>query len=179
MFDLGIQELIVIFVVALLVFGPKKLPEIGRTLGRGMNELKRAMQGVKEQMDSEMHEITESEGLKELKELKDSMSLNNIITPEQQSSITESLKFSDDPYNSIPEQSSGEADASSQSVEEYESNDMESGYGSMDADAHVEANDSVIQPEEILAESDTAEQDQENSSSEDNKKSDGQAEGSV
>lgn len=57
MFDLGIQELIVIFIVALLVFGPKRLPELGRTLGKGLAELKKAMQGVKEQMDVEMREI--------------------------------------------------------------------------------------------------------------------------
>lgn len=59
MFDLGIQELIVIFIVALLVFGPKRLPELGRTLGKGMAELKKAMHGVKEQMDAEMREIKE------------------------------------------------------------------------------------------------------------------------
>jgi TatA/E family protein of Tat protein translocase len=57
MFDLGIQELIVIFIVALLVFGPKKLPELGRTLGKGIAELKRAMHGVKEQIDAELNEI--------------------------------------------------------------------------------------------------------------------------
>ncbi|NIR25464.1 MAG: twin-arginine translocase TatA/TatE family subunit, partial [Gammaproteobacteria bacterium] len=34
MFDLGIQELVVIFVVALLVFGPKRLPELARTMGK-------------------------------------------------------------------------------------------------------------------------------------------------
>ena len=57
MFDLGIQELIVIFIVALVVLGPKKLPELGRNLGKGLAELKKAMQSVKEQMDTELHEI--------------------------------------------------------------------------------------------------------------------------
>ncbi len=57
MMGLGTQELIVIFIVALLVFGPKKLPELGRTLGKGLAELKRAMHDVKEQIDSEIQEI--------------------------------------------------------------------------------------------------------------------------
>jgi sec-independent protein translocase protein TatB len=57
MFDLGIQELIVIFIVALLVFGPNRLPELGRSLGKGIAELKRAMQGIKEQVDAEMKDI--------------------------------------------------------------------------------------------------------------------------
>ena len=57
MMGLGTQELIVIFIVALLVFGPKKLPEHGRTLGKGLAELKRAMHDVKEQVDSEIQEI--------------------------------------------------------------------------------------------------------------------------
>jgi Tat protein translocase TatB subunit len=55
MFDLGIQELIVIFIVALIVFGPKRLPELGQTLGRGMLELKKALAEVKSQMDTEIH----------------------------------------------------------------------------------------------------------------------------
>jgi len=55
MFDLGMQELIVIFIVALLVFGPKKLPELGKTLGKAMHEFRRAFQGVKNQMDSEFN----------------------------------------------------------------------------------------------------------------------------
>ena len=55
MLDIGIQELIVIFIVALLVFAPKRLPELGRTLGKMMAELKKAVSGVKEQMDSELY----------------------------------------------------------------------------------------------------------------------------
>ncbi|MDP2279672.1 MAG: Sec-independent protein translocase protein TatB [Nitrospirota bacterium] len=59
MFDIGMQELILIFIVALLVFGPKRLPELGRTIGKGMAEIKKAMYGIKEQMDSELHDIKE------------------------------------------------------------------------------------------------------------------------
>lgn len=42
MLDIGFQELILILVIALLVFGPKKLPELGRAMGRAMREFRRA-----------------------------------------------------------------------------------------------------------------------------------------
>lgn len=64
MFDLGIQELIVIFIVALLVFGPKRLPELGRTLGKGLGELRRAMEGIREQIHAESETVQRAvEGL--------------------------------------------------------------------------------------------------------------------
>lgn len=40
--NLGIQEMLIIFVIALIVFGPKKLPEIGKSLGKGIAEFKKA-----------------------------------------------------------------------------------------------------------------------------------------
>ena len=43
--DVGIAGLIVILIVALLVFGPKRLPEIGRSLGKGMREFKDSITG--------------------------------------------------------------------------------------------------------------------------------------
>lgn len=46
MFHIGGQELLIIFVLALIIFGPKKLPEIGRSIGQGLRELKRASREV-------------------------------------------------------------------------------------------------------------------------------------
>src|SRR6266480_1998052 len=51
---LGIPELIVIFVVALLVFGPKRLPEIGRTLGKALGEFKKATDDFKNTIEREV-----------------------------------------------------------------------------------------------------------------------------
>lgn len=50
MFGLGFQELIIIFIIILLLFGAKKLPELARGLGKGINEFKRAQQGLEEEI---------------------------------------------------------------------------------------------------------------------------------
>jgi TatA/E family protein of Tat protein translocase len=47
MFGLSGQELLLIVILALVVLGPKKLPEVAKTLGKGYQELKKAMDGVK------------------------------------------------------------------------------------------------------------------------------------
>ena len=61
--DLGIGELLFIFILALLSFGPKKLPEIGRQIGKFMNEFKRASNDFRAQIEDEVRqlEIRESE----------------------------------------------------------------------------------------------------------------------
>ena len=52
--NLGFGELLFIMVIALLVFGPKRLPELGRSLGKGLTELKRATSGLKESIEQEI-----------------------------------------------------------------------------------------------------------------------------
>jgi len=51
------QEMIVIFVLALLIFGPKKLPELGKTLGKAMTEFRRASSELKSTFDREMSNL--------------------------------------------------------------------------------------------------------------------------
>jgi len=59
-FDIGLQELILIFLVALLVFGPKKLPELAKSLGKGLGDLKRAFQDVKDHVETEFDETNKT-----------------------------------------------------------------------------------------------------------------------
>lgn len=54
MLDIGFQELILILVIALLVFGPKKLPELGRALGRAMREFRRASDEFRSTIESNL-----------------------------------------------------------------------------------------------------------------------------
>jgi TatA/E family protein of Tat protein translocase len=58
-------ELIVIFIVAFLIFGPKKLPEVAKTLGKGLADLKKSFDEVKEQVQTEVNEMKETSGIKE------------------------------------------------------------------------------------------------------------------
>jgi sec-independent protein translocase protein TatA len=52
--SIGGPELVVIFIVALLIFGPRKLPELGRMLGKGMAEFRRAANDLKDSLETEV-----------------------------------------------------------------------------------------------------------------------------
>lgn len=55
MFDIGLQEMIIIGVIALLVFGPSKLPELGRMFGRAMREFRRASDEFRSTVETNLH----------------------------------------------------------------------------------------------------------------------------
>lgn len=50
----GMPELIIILVIALIIFGPRKLPELGKSLGRSLNEFKRASQDLQNSLEQEI-----------------------------------------------------------------------------------------------------------------------------
>ncbi|WP_084473917.1 Sec-independent protein translocase subunit TatA/TatB, partial [Deinococcus pimensis] len=52
MFGLGAPEILVILLIALVIFGPKKLPELGKSLGQGIREFRRGTNGLKEELES-------------------------------------------------------------------------------------------------------------------------------
>ena len=54
--SIGMPELVLIFIVALLVFGPKKLPEIGKSIGKGLAEFKRASDDLKRTIEQEIEQ---------------------------------------------------------------------------------------------------------------------------
>ncbi len=64
--SLGMQEIIVIFVLALIIFGPRKLPEIGKTLGRGLQEFKKASNDLKRTWEEEVQLEKEKETMNNL-----------------------------------------------------------------------------------------------------------------
>src|ERR1700691_1766585 len=65
--SLGVPEMIFIFLLALVLFGPKKLPELGRTMGKALTEFRRASTELKSSFEREMQTLErESDSLKEV-----------------------------------------------------------------------------------------------------------------
>ena len=74
--SLGMPEIIVIFLLALIVFGPRKLPEIGKMLGKGLAEFKKASNELKQTWEEEVRLEKEKEEMTQI--LKD-----NTIKPSE------------------------------------------------------------------------------------------------
>jgi len=53
--SIGTQEIIIIFIIALIVFGPRKLPELGKTIGKGLAEFKKASNELRQTWEEEVN----------------------------------------------------------------------------------------------------------------------------
>jgi sec-independent protein translocase protein TatA len=62
--NIGFPELLIILAIALLIFGPKKLPEVGRSIGRALREFRRTSDEIKERLEDEIQ-------AEEFREIKD------------------------------------------------------------------------------------------------------------
>ena len=67
MFGIGFQELIIIAVIALLIVGPKKLPDLAKTLGKGFSEFRKATDGITDDLKQTMQsdDKPKNDGLKD------------------------------------------------------------------------------------------------------------------
>ena len=64
--SLGMQEIIIIFIIALIIFGPRKLPDLGKTIGKGLAEFKKASNELKQTWEDEVRLDKEKETMNEI-----------------------------------------------------------------------------------------------------------------
>jgi len=81
--SLGLPEIIFILLLALLIFGPKRLPEIGRTLGKGMAEFRKASNDLKRTINTELS-LEEDEQTRTPRRIEPPASLVQAISPTQE-----------------------------------------------------------------------------------------------
>ena len=84
MFGIGMQELIIIAIIALIVVGPKKLPDLAKTLGKGFSEFKKATEGITDELKETLKEDKKQDD----DGLKDSLLLKKIVEEETKPNST-------------------------------------------------------------------------------------------
>lgn len=107
--QLGMGEIAVIFIIALLVFGPRKLPELGKSLGKGLREFKKATNDLKSSWDDQVRDINRevSSATKDVKDVGNEIE-NSIKTPSQSTPSTSTEKTAPDTESTTNPTTSGD-----------------------------------------------------------------------
>ena len=79
MFGIGLPEMIIIAIVALIFIGPDKLPGVLRSIGKGLVELKRATSDVRSTVQEEMQKIEDEIEIKEVRESAQDLKMNLVV----------------------------------------------------------------------------------------------------
>lgn len=80
--SIGVPELIIIFAIALLIFGPKKLPEVGRSIGRALREFRKTSDEIKGKIEEEIQAEEFKEMKKDIEDITD-MSGSNYLKDQE------------------------------------------------------------------------------------------------
>ncbi len=97
MFDIAFSELVVIFMVALVVIGPEKLPKVARAIGLLVGKAQRYVSGVKSEINSELQ-------MQELQKLQDEIRLNTLDTESTQFEVGQIIKHKMEPQGAATSQ---------------------------------------------------------------------------
>jgi TatA/E family protein of Tat protein translocase len=108
MFNIGLPELLIIVAIALIVFGPNKLPELAKAFGKAMREFKKATEEVKESFEAET---------KDLEELKDTLAQENLLAD-----LADDIATATEPSTETPPSEKGTvtSEAATEAVADHE-----------------------------------------------------------
>lgn len=108
MFNIGLPELLIIVAIALIVFGPNKLPELAKAFGKAMREFKKATEEVKESFEAET---------KDLEELKDNLTQDTLLAD-----LAENIATSTEPSTETPPSEEGTvtSEAATEAIADHE-----------------------------------------------------------
>jgi TatA/E family protein of Tat protein translocase len=101
--SLGMPEIVVIFIIALIIFGPRKLPELGKTIGKGLAEFKKASNELKQTWEDEVRLDKEKDSLNEIiEDVKKDSSLTTDDAKKDASPTTDDAKKDASPTTESP-----------------------------------------------------------------------------
>lgn len=105
MFGIGAGEFVVILIVGLIVFGPSKLPEVGRGLGKLLREFRKAQEAISQTLNEPLEPEKKSEPVKKFSEEKKSVTADDVINLAKEKPIVKENHnekvFNDNP-NDVP-----------------------------------------------------------------------------
>ena len=113
MFGIGLPEMIIIMIIALIVIGPSKLPELARAIGKGMAEFRKATQEIKDSLDiDEDFQAVKQDLADTVSDIEHTISSQVYDSPEDQG-----YPFEDERIESRPEEADIEGDEEREGVE--------------------------------------------------------------
>ncbi|HMM11987.1 MAG TPA: Sec-independent protein translocase protein TatB [Bacteroidales bacterium] len=101
-FDLGTGEILLILLVLFIVVGPRQLPEVARTVGKAINEMKRASTGFRNEIQKEANRLERESGINEIRKTLEDVKVTEVYQDQSVAAVELQSDTSGDTIGAIP-----------------------------------------------------------------------------